>query len=46
MKLNLDQYGDVFSDDEKQILEELYHKLTSLLEEIESDEQDQSTEST
>ena len=46
MSLNLDKYGDVFSDDEKQILEELYANLTSLLEEIETNEQDQTSEST
>jgi hypothetical protein len=46
MSLNLNQYGDVFSDDEKHILEELYANLTSLLEEIELNEQNQTPEST
>ena len=35
MKLNLEQYGNVFSEDEKQILEELYSKLISLSDKLE-----------
>lgn len=35
MKPNLDQYGDLFSDDEKQIIDNLYSKLNSLIDKLE-----------
>lgn len=51
MDPNLEQYGDLFSDDEKEIIEGLYSKLNSLIDKIQHCddgicEQDQTSQST